>query len=144
MGRVAFSLNDWKENVGPGAISNPTRHDWDPLDDGGQVVMYQTGSGNRYYSHARWQFSANGMYQLPYGYSITEERFENLWNVDLRVAKNVSFGDDVRVTFTAELFNALNSNTMLRQTRDVLSDQFGRVDEILAPRIARFGARVSF
>ena len=42
------------------------------------------------------------------------------------------------------MFNVLNSNTDLKRIGDASSDTFGRLDEILAPRIVRFGARFSF
>jgi hypothetical protein len=179
MARAAFSFNNWKENVGPGAIANPTRHDWDPLDDGGQVVFRSSGSGKIFYTNAKWQFNANALYQLPAdfeisgnifgrqgypnptyltlssgfdgflrvlpdGFKIDQDRFDRLWNLDLRLAKNFRLGETVRLSLAAEMFNVFNSNAELKRNRDASSSVFNRLDEILAPRIVRFGARLSF
>jgi hypothetical protein len=178
MGRVAFSYNDWTEDVGPGAINNPTRHDWDPLDDGGQVVIRSAGSGKIYYSNAKWQINVNGLVQvgygfelagnvfarqgypnpvylslssgfdgtlrvLPDGFAIDDERFDSLVNVDLRLAKTLQLGS-ANVILSAEAFNLLNSNTELKRLNQANSSSYLRLDEILAPRIIRFGARLTF
>jgi hypothetical protein len=42
------------------------------------------------------------------------------------------------------LFNVLNNDVALAQTRTANAATFRRVDEIISPRIARFGARLSF
>jgi hypothetical protein len=178
MGRVAFSYNDWTENVGPGAINNPTRHDWDPLDDGGQVVIRSAGSGKIFYSNAKWQLNVNGLVQLGYGFELAgnvfarqgypnpvylslssgfdgtlrvlpdgfamdDQRFDSLVNVDLRLAKNLELGG-ANVILSAEAFNLFNSNTDLKRLNQANSSSYLRLDEILAPRIIRFGARFTF
>jgi len=179
MGRVAISFNDWQENVGPAAIQNPTRHDLDPLSDGGQVAPWSSGSGKIYYTNAKWQLNANALYELPYGFevagslfghqgypypkflslqsgfdgflnvladgtNIDDDRLEDLWNLDLRLAKIFRVGEQVRVSLSAEMFNVLNGNTELSRVGDASSSVFTRLNEVLAPRIVRFGARVSF
>jgi len=179
MGRVAVSFNDWQENVGPLAIQNPTRHDLDPLSDGGQVAPWSSGSGKIYYTNAKWQLNANALYELPYGFevagslfgrqgypypkflslqsgfdgflnvladgtNIDDDRLEDLWNLDLRLAKIFRVGEQVRVSLSAEMFNVLNGNTELSRVGDASSSVFTRLNEVLAPRIVRFGARVSF
>ena len=65
-------------------------------------------------------------------------------DVDLRLAKNFKLGDRGRITLSAEVFNVFNSNTEMNRINQANSSAYGRLDEILAPRIARFGARVSF
>lgn len=181
MGRVALSFNNWTEDVGPGASDqgNPTRTDWDPLTDGGPVVIRSAGSGKIFYQNAKWQLAANVLYQLPAGFEVAgnlfgrqgypnpiyatvdsgaldgfvraladgtdvdTQRFPNLWNFDLRFAKNFSAGS-ARVTLSAEVFNLFNAATELKRINDFSSSAYRRLDEILAPRIIRFGARVSF
>ncbi|MGE0455316.1 MAG: carboxypeptidase regulatory-like domain-containing protein [Vicinamibacteria bacterium] len=178
MGRAAFSWMDWKEHYGPGAINNPTRHDWDPLDDGGPVVRRTTGSGKVYYVNAKWQFNANALVQLPHGFDlagnvygrqgypnpvylslssgfdgtlrvladgqkIDSQRLPNLWNVDVRLAKQFKLGG-TNLTLSAEAFNVFNGATELKRLNQANSASYLRLDEILAPRIVRFGARINF
>jgi hypothetical protein len=183
MGRVAFSFNDWSEDVGPGATaySTPTAVLTDPKIDGGVVVSYGAGtSGKVYYMNARWQIAANALYQLPAGFEIaasafgrdgyptpayalldlgaldglqyvladsTEQdtqRFPSLWDFDLRLAKRLRLGDRVDLILSAEMFNLLNSNTEMNRVNQFDSASYLRLDEILAPRIVRFGARLTF
>jgi len=178
MGRVALTWANWVENVGPGAIQNPTRHDFDPLDDGGQVVVQGGGSGKINYRNAKWQLNVNGMYQvgmgfevaanlfarqgypnpvylglqsgfdgflnvLPDNFKIDDRRHPDLWLLDLRLAKTFKVGEG-NVILSAELFNVFNDNVTFDITGDATSAAFGRINEILAPRIARFGARFTF
>jgi hypothetical protein len=72
------------------------------------------------------------------------QRFPDLWDVDLRLAKSFSFGERLRLTLSTEMFNVFNSNTEMNRINDFDSSAYRRLDEILAPRIVRFGARVSF
>ena len=82
---------------------------------------------------------------LADGTQIDDNRFPDLWNVDLRLAKNFKFGGGrTNVTLSAEMFNVLNSNTELKRIGDAGSATYGRLDEILAPRIVRFGAQLAF
>jgi hypothetical protein len=70
-------------------------------------------------------------------------RLPNLWNLDLRLAKNIKFGG-ANLVLGVEVFNALNSNTELYRNPSASSTAFNRLDEILAPRIVRLGARMTF
>jgi hypothetical protein len=45
---------------------------------------------------------------------------------------------------TADVFNLLNQGTVLVRNGSASSAVFNRIDEILAPRIARFGVRLGF
>lgn len=69
-------------------------------------------------------------------------RYDNVWDVDLRLAKNVHFGQGA-LTVSAELFNVLNANTVLSRVRTA-GPTLGRIEEILVPRTLRIGARLSF
>jgi hypothetical protein len=79
---------------------------------------------------------------------VTEEldsvRFANLWNLDLRWAKNLSFGARGSVQFIADVFNVLNSNTEITRERNAGSTNFRVLGSNLSPRIVRFGLRVGF
>jgi hypothetical protein len=80
---------------------------------------------------------------LADGTEMDTERLPDLWNLDIRVAKAVKIGP-TRVQLSAEVFNAFNSGTELTRINDFSADAYRRLDEILAPRIVRFGARVQF
>ncbi|HEY7411774.1 MAG TPA: TonB-dependent receptor plug domain-containing protein, partial [Vicinamibacteria bacterium] len=71
------------------------------------------------------------------------QRLPNVWNLDLRLAKNFNFGN-ARLGLTADVFNVFNSNTTLRQVDAADSSAFNRIDQIMNPLIARFGVRLSF
>jgi carboxypeptidase family protein len=77
MGRVAFAFNDAREHFSTAAgrydtNGNPTRTVAEPLVDGGQHAP-QPSVG--VYLNAKWQFSANGMYQTPYGFEVSASVF---------------------------------------------------------------------
>jgi hypothetical protein len=194
MARAAFSYMDWREYIdGPDAIHNPSRADVSnttstaagapptsgPQVDGGQFAERSGGSGKGdIFFNAKWQFIANGLYELPKGFevagalygrqgylrpiivrlsagadgpvrvlgtpNIDDNRYPSLWNLDLRLAKNVMLGGRRKLMLAADLFNVFNSNTELNRVRQANAASFNRLDEILSPRILRFGARFSF
>jgi hypothetical protein len=74
---------------------------------------------------------------------VDSDRLDDLWNLDLRLAKNVKAGG-ANMTFTADLFNAFNSNTELNRQRNLGSARFGELTDYLSPRILRFGMRLGF
>jgi hypothetical protein len=86
---------------------------------------------------------------------VDSERYETLWNIDLRLAKTFKFGKAAGVTLSAEWFNVLNNDLILSRYRWANSGNFtntaqgaesgrGRVEEIINPSIFRFGARLFF
>ena len=77
MGRLGFSINNSREHFDtPSGLyntnGNPTRTVNEPLIDGGQHAP-QASVGT--YLNAKWQFSANGMYQAPYGLEVAASTF---------------------------------------------------------------------
>jgi hypothetical protein len=85
---------------------------------------------------------------------VDTNRYGNLWNLDLRLAKNIKFGSTA-VTLSAEAFNVLNNDLVLGRFRFANQPSFistiagaepgkGRVEDIINPRVVRFGARLSF
>jgi hypothetical protein len=85
---------------------------------------------------------------------VDSRRYPDLFNLDLRLAKNVKLGGST-LTLAAEVFNVLNSGVVLSRARFANSTAFtqtiagaepglGRIEEILVPRIFRIGARVQF
>jgi carboxypeptidase family protein/TonB-dependent receptor-like protein len=87
--------------------------------------------------------------------SVDTNRYSNVWDADLRLAKNIKLGSQVALSVSAEVFNVFNNNVILSRFRQANSSAFtataagaepglGRIEEILAPRTLRFGARFSF
>jgi hypothetical protein len=77
MGRVGFSYNDSREHFSTSdgmydTNGNPTRTVNEPLVEGGQHAP-QASVGT--YLNAKWQFSANGMYQLGRGFEVAASIF---------------------------------------------------------------------
>jgi len=70
-------------------------------------------------------------------------RFPNLWNTDLRLARQ--FRTD-RVNFRAifDVFNVMNANTELVRVNNITSTTFNALAQNLSPRIARVGVVVGF
>ncbi|PYQ23569.1 MAG: hypothetical protein DMF81_08345, partial [Acidobacteria bacterium] len=67
-----------------------------------------------------------------------------MWDLDLRLAKNFRLGGNTRLTLAGEVFNTFNSNTELFRTTEVTSSGLNQLNEILAPRIVRISARLTF
>jgi hypothetical protein len=86
--------------------------------------------------------------------TVDERTYDNLWNVDLRLAKTFKF-NQAALTLSAEWFNVFNSGTVLGRYRYANSSLFtseiagaesgkGRIEEVLSPSIFRIGARFTF
>jgi len=74
---------------------------------------------------------------------LDSNRFENLWNLDLRLAKNIKAGR-TNLVLTADAFNVLNGNTEINRVRNQGAANFRRLTQNLSPRIVRFGVRLGF
>jgi hypothetical protein len=85
---------------------------------------------------------------------VDTNRYSNVWDVDLRLAKSIKFGRTDLIA-SAEAFNVLNNNVVLSRYRFADGGSFtnvsqgaepgqGRIEEILAPRVLRLGLTVSF
>jgi hypothetical protein len=86
---------------------------------------------------------------------IDSMRYDDVWDADLRLAKTLKFGHGAGLTLSAEWFNVFNNNPVLGRYRYANNSSFtntsqgaiagaGRVEEILAPSVFRFGARFQF
>jgi hypothetical protein len=82
-------------------------------------------------------------------------RLDDLWSLDLRLARTFKLSRSAGVTLSAEWFNALNSGVVLTRYFFANSTAFtdtaggavpgkGRIDQIIAPSIFRLGVRVAF
>ena len=83
--------------------------------------------------------------------AVDTNRFDNLWDVDLRLAKKISLGKKTALRVSADVFNVLNADTVLQRARQVnagaaggLNGSFNRVNELINPRVARIGMRLEF
>ena len=181
MARVGTSWNNAKEGYdddGRNNQGNPTPTDQAPLINGGAFTYRTGGSGaGDGYVHAKWQFNANGVYQLGYGMEVAgnvfgrqgypfpayrsitlgldgsnrvlvsneldSQRYDNLWNVDVRFAKSFTMGM-MRAQLIADLFNIFNSNTEIVRNRNSTAANYAALAQNLSPRIWRFGAKLTF
>jgi hypothetical protein len=80
---------------------------------------------------------------------VGDLRFPNVYELDLRAAKDFRFMNRVGVTISADLFNVPNQRTVLqRQTLGGVDGDdpgnFNRISELQSPRVWRFGARFTF
>jgi hypothetical protein len=75
--------------------------------------------------------------------TLDNTRYPNLWDLDFRVAKTINVSK-VKFLLSADLFNALNAGTTLALGRNVQASDFGTINEIIAPRIARLGIKFQF
>jgi hypothetical protein len=71
-------------------------------------------------------------------------RYDNFYNLDLRVAKLFKLSNTVGLNLAVDLFNVFNSSTVLQETRRINADVFGNILEIPNPRVIRYGVRLQF
>lgn len=76
--------------------------------------------------------------------SADSQRYENVYEFDLRAAKVVNITASATLTLSADLFNLTNENTVLQRFNQLGLDNTNNIKEIQSPRIWRFGARISF
>ena len=65
-------------------------------------------------------------------------------NLDLRLAYNRKLPGNTTLVVTADCFNVLNSGTVLNRNGQANAEAFNRLDELLSPRVFRFGLRLAF
>jgi hypothetical protein len=75
---------------------------------------------------------------------IGTTRFANVYELDLRAAKDFRIFDKVGVTLSADLFNAPNKRTVLQRETDLSLANGNYITELQSPRVWRFGAKVTF
>ncbi|HUQ87659.1 MAG TPA: TonB-dependent receptor [Vicinamibacterales bacterium] len=184
MARVGFSSNRHTEHfTGTGGIQDPGASTTWPNIDGGAFVTGTSGSGKSeiYLILPRYQLSASGMYQMPYGINVAgtllaregygmpffetvesadpllpekrvllvdprDSRLPGVTTLDLRGEKVFTFGGR-ELALSLDLFNALNSATVLGRQYDVTTTGntgYNQPLEIMNPRLVRFGVRFQF
>ncbi len=76
-------------------------------------------------------------------------RFPNVYEFDLRIAKDFRFWNRTGLTISGDLFNAPNQRTILQRNVIVLQNEATRtggyrIAELQSPRIWRLGAKFNF
>ena len=71
-------------------------------------------------------------------------RYDDVYNLDLRIEKLIPITATANVTLSADFFNVVNSNTVLQYQNRLERGNSGDVKEIMSPRVLRWGARISF
>jgi hypothetical protein len=83
----------------------------------------------------------------PRSVQVTPEvdsvRNDDVMTLDLRLEKELVFGSFVP-TFSLDLFNVFNENTVLQRERNQASTAANFVRETVSPRVLRFGLRLSW
>jgi hypothetical protein len=169
MARIAFATNQHTEHFdGTAGIQDPGASlTWNNINDGA-FMTGTSGSGKSeiYLILPRYQVSATGMYQLPYGINAAaslqtregygmpffepvesgDSRLPSVTTFDLRGEKIFAFGNR-QLALSLDLFNLFNSSTVLGRQYDVTatgSTGFNQPLELMNPRLLRFGARFQF
>jgi hypothetical protein len=75
--------------------------------------------------------------------TIDGVRHPNLFDLDLRLAKSIKI-QRVNLQIAGDLFNVLNSGTILQRNRNLGSSVFDSINEIISPRILRIGVKFQF
>jgi hypothetical protein len=71
-------------------------------------------------------------------------RLPNFQTTDFRVDKVFTFAGRIRATASMDVFNLFNGSTILSQRRTQNASNANQISSILAPRVLRFGVRVTF
>lgn len=75
---------------------------------------------------------------------IGAERYANIVNLDLRLAKEFKIARAAGLSLSIDAFNVLNKRPILQRIGDTGSTTFGNIEELQSPRVLRLGARVTF
>ena len=79
---------------------------------------------------------------------VEDHRYNSVDQLDLRIDKTLNITSSVSMVLSADLFNALNDNTVLQRNSRIglpsPSTGTNTVFEIQSPRVFRFGAKLSF
>lgn len=121
-GREGYPINWWRRTFGPG----------DTDEDG----VFEAGEGD----NLRRDVSV-----VP----ADDQRYDHVYEVDLRVEKIVPITATSSLTISADLFNATNEDTVLQRFNrlnrsGLVVGNTNDIKEIQSPRIWRLGARIAF
>ena len=75
--------------------------------------------------------------------SMGDVRLDNVFMLDLRLDKAFQLGK-LRVVPSMDVFNATNTNAILARRRVQTTSNANQISGIVAPRVIRFGARLTW
>jgi hypothetical protein len=75
--------------------------------------------------------------------SVDDFRLPSVTSLDFRVGKEFAF-NRTRLNFDLDIFNLLNSSTVLGRQYNLTATTANNVQEIMNPRILRLGVRFNF
>jgi outer membrane receptor protein involved in Fe transport len=118
---------------------------------GRYVLPYQVGlsgswkvqSGRHWGRSLSFAFPGDGTQSVRVE-PVTSNRAPTVSILDFRADKSVSLGKFGRLTGMVDVFNALNSGTVINFSTVTNATTFKRVIGILDPRVVRFGVRLDF
>ncbi len=82
--------------------------------------------------------------------NFDDNRLPNITNLDLRLAKDFELRSDLSLNFSVDIFNVLNTHTILDRNNLLDVDEpgtdpaYNHIATLMSPRVLRFGARVRF
>ena len=79
--------------------------------------------------------------------SFGDTAYDDVFQLDLKVAKLFKLGGDTTVELAGEMFNVGNADTALSVARSINNAQgapFGDINRVISPRIVRFLATINF
>jgi outer membrane receptor protein involved in Fe transport len=108
--------------------------------------------GRQGYPYPKWVFvnpdsgnpagSSFGTRNIVVGH-LDDERHEDIWTVDMRLEKVINL-KPLTVAISADVFNVFNADYILQRNGRLNQSTFNRIDEVMAPRVLRLGARLTF
>ncbi len=176
MARGSFVYNDNVQHLAAGGCIDPTNLATQNCRNDDLVA--EPGFRGSVYLNAKWQFAVNGLYQLPYNFTIAanvyghqgypidwfrnvggavdgrvrsvsvvpvgSQRYGSVFEVDMQVGYVVRIFGSGTMALTAACFNVPNSGTILQRQSRLGLGNTNDIFEIQSPRVARFGAQISF
>ena len=131
-----------------------------------------SGAKGSVYINSRWSYNLTGLYQFPWditfgaavsgreGYplpyyhrassrsmlidGVDPVRVDDVFNLDLRVAKDIKFPAGIGLTLSVDAFNVTDERTILQRQHRQNIGSVNRILETQSPRVFRLGARLSF
>jgi hypothetical protein len=82
--------------------------------------------------------------------NFDDHRLPNITNLDLRLAKDFAVRNDLSLNFSVDVFNVLNTHTVLDRNNllevdeDGTGPEYNHIATLMSPRVVRVGARVRF
>ena len=159
---------------GTGAVNGAAVYGGSPNCVGGQIAPQSAGSGafGNVFLNSKYNANIAGVYVAPWeiniganllyrqGYpdvlraaagaatvayeEIGDRRFDNVYQLDLRVAKDFRIMNMVTFTPSVDIFNATNARTILQRNGLTTTGSARRITELQAPRVFRFGGKITF